>query len=65
MDDPKREGLRATAEIIAKNGELMPGKCNWGRTQADFNLATQQVVLGQATLDDALRQAEQATNDRQ
>lgn len=65
MADPKREGLRATAEILAKNGELMPGKCNWGRTQADFNLATQQVILGQATLEDALRQAEQATNDRQ
>ncbi len=65
MAEPKREGLRATADIVARNGELMPGKCNWGRTQADFNLATQQVILGQATLDDALRQAEQATNDRQ
>ena len=65
MAEPVREGLRATAEIVAANGELMPGKCNWGRTQADFNLATQQVVLGQASLDDALRQAEHSTNDRQ
>ncbi len=65
MAEPAREGLRITAEIVAENGELMPGKCNWGRTQADFNLATQQVILGQASIEDALRQAEQATNDRQ
>ena len=65
MSDPGRQGLRATSEILASSSVLMPGKCNWGRTQADFNLATQQVVLGQATLEDALRQAEQATNDRQ
>jgi len=65
MQEPSRAALRQTAEIVADNGVLMPGKCNWGRTQADFNLATQQVVLGQASVDDALRQAEQATNDRQ
>lgn len=65
MDDPARAGLRATSDIVVQSGELMPGRCNWGRTQADFNLATQQVVLGQASLDEALRQAEQSTNDRQ
>ncbi|MBM6595323.1 ABC transporter substrate-binding protein [Microvirga pudoricolor] len=65
MSDPIRQGIRATSEILASSGVLMPGKCNWGRTQADFNLATQQVVLGQAKIEDALREAEQATNDRQ
>jgi multiple sugar transport system substrate-binding protein len=65
MAEPKREHLRTTAQLLADSGVLMPGKCNWGRTLADFNLATQQVVLGQTTLEDALRQAETATNERQ
>ena len=29
----------------------MPAACNWTRTLADFNLATQQVVLGQRNAD--------------
>jgi hypothetical protein len=43
----------------------MPAACNWTRTLSDFNLATQQVVLGQRSLADAVRGIERATQERQ
>lgn len=65
MQDPKNAHLRQVSEHFAKSGQFMPGKCNWARTLADFNLATQQVVLGQKSASAALKEAEQATQDRQ
>lgn len=65
MQDPKNAHLRQVSEQFAKAGQFMPGKCNWARTLADFNLATQQVVLGQRTPAAALKEAEQATQGRQ
>jgi ABC-type glycerol-3-phosphate transport system substrate-binding protein len=65
MQEPKRENLRLTADQLSSRGITLPPRCNWARTQADLNLATQQVALGQQSLDDALAQAEQSTNDRQ
>jgi multiple sugar transport system substrate-binding protein len=57
--------LREVAGFFGKSGELMPGACNWSRTLADFNLATQQVVLGKENVANALKQAAKATADRQ
>lgn len=57
--------LREVAGFFDKSGELMPGACNWSRTLADFNLATQQVVLGKDTVANALKQAAKATAERQ
>jgi hypothetical protein len=53
------------AEFFTRSGYSMPSTCAWSRTLADFNLATQQVVLGQRTVMEALRIAERATEDRQ
>lgn len=65
MEEPGNLHLRQVAEHFAASGRFMPGACNWSRTFADFNLATQQVVLGQKTVGEALKQAERATQDRQ
>jgi multiple sugar transport system substrate-binding protein len=65
MAEARNAPLRTVAELFGVSGTSMPGQCNWARTFADFNLATQQVVLGQRTVADALKQAEAATQDRQ
>jgi multiple sugar transport system substrate-binding protein len=65
MAEPAVAHLRAVSAQFAASGFMMPGQCNWSRTLADFNLATQQIVLGQRTAADALRQAERATQERQ
>lgn len=65
MQLPENAHLRDIAGYFAASGFSMPANCVWGRTLADFNLATQQVVLGQRPIMDALRAAERATQDRQ
>jgi ABC-type glycerol-3-phosphate transport system substrate-binding protein len=65
MQRPEYAHLREVAEFFAVAGYSMPSTCAWARTLADFNLATQQVVLGQRSVMDALRAAERATQDRQ
>ncbi len=65
MQEPANAPLKLVSEHFASSGFMMPGQCNWSRTFADFNLATQQVVLGQRSPGDALRQAERATQERQ
>ncbi|MCA0450170.1 MAG: extracellular solute-binding protein [Proteobacteria bacterium] len=65
MDAPANAPLRLVANEFSANGFMMPGRCNWSRTLSDFNLATQQVVLGQRTAPEALRIAERATQERQ
>lgn len=65
MQLPANAHLRDIAGYFAASGFPMPATCVWGRTLADFNLATQQVVLGQRPIMDALRAAERATQDRQ
>jgi multiple sugar transport system substrate-binding protein len=65
MQDPKNAPGKMTAEFMSKTGKMMPGNCNWARTLSDFNLATQQLVLGQKTAAEAMKQAEKATQDRQ
>ena len=65
MQQPEYAHLRQVAEFFAEAGYSMPSTCAWSRTLAAFNLATQQVVLGQRNAMDALRIAERATQDRQ
>jgi multiple sugar transport system substrate-binding protein len=65
MARPEYAHLRQVAEFLAAAGFSMPSTCAWSRTLADFNLATQQVVLGQRSAIEALRIAERATQDRQ
>ncbi|WP_137176795.1 ABC transporter substrate-binding protein [Roseomonas sp. AR75] len=65
MQEQRYAHLRQMAEFFARSGYSMPSTCAWSRTLADFNLATQQVVLGQRTVMEALRIAERATQDRQ
>jgi len=65
MQGAQAAPLREVAAMFAASGTFMPAACNWARTMADFNLATQQVVLGQRNVADALRVAERATQDRQ
>jgi multiple sugar transport system substrate-binding protein len=65
MQQPEYRHLRDISGYFAASGFSMPASCVWGRTLADFNLATQQVVLGQRPMMDALRAAERATQDRQ
>ncbi|HEV7268267.1 MAG TPA: extracellular solute-binding protein [Falsiroseomonas sp.] len=65
MQRPEYAHLRHVSEFLAEAGFSMPSTCAWSRTLADFNLATQQVVLGQREVMDALRIAERATQDRQ
>lgn len=65
MQGEATASLRQVAEFFGKSSAFMPGTCNWSRTLADFNLATQQVVLGQASAPDALKQAAKATAERQ
>jgi multiple sugar transport system substrate-binding protein len=65
MSEPANLPARQVSEHFASTGFMMPGQCNWSRTLADFNLASQQVVLGQRSLAEALRQAERATQERQ
>ncbi len=62
---PANLPLRQVAGYFGTAGFTMPSQCAWARTLADLNLATQQVVLGQRSLADALKQAELATKDRQ
>jgi len=65
MQQPQYAHLRLVSEFLSAAGFSMPSTCAWSRTLADFNLATQQVVLGQRSAMDALRIAERATQDRQ
>lgn len=65
MQTPAAAPLLEVAGYFGKSGAFMPGPCNWARTLADFNLATQQVVLGQVKVADAMKQAAKATADRQ
>ena len=65
MQRPENAHLTQIAGFIGASGFSMPSQCAWGRTLADFNLATQQVVLGQRNAADAMRLAERATQDRQ
>lgn len=65
MQTAQAAPLREVSAMFAASGAYMPAACNWSRTFADFNLATQQVVLGQRNVADALRVAERATQDRQ
>jgi multiple sugar transport system substrate-binding protein len=65
MGQPQLQHLRETAAIWGAGGTFMPAACNWTRTLADFSLATQQVVLGQRSLTDAVKGIERATQDRQ
>jgi multiple sugar transport system substrate-binding protein len=62
---PQFAPLREVAGFMGKGAVFLPGNCNWSRTFADFNLATQQVILGKAPVGDALKQAAKATADRQ
>jgi multiple sugar transport system substrate-binding protein len=65
MQQPENAPLKQVAGFLGVSGFAMPSQCAWARTLADFNLATQQVVLGQRNVTEALRQAERATQDRQ
>jgi ABC-type glycerol-3-phosphate transport system substrate-binding protein len=65
MQRPENAHLKQVAGFFAASGVSMPSQCAWGRTLADFNLATQQVVLGQRSAIEAMRIAERATQDRQ
>ncbi len=65
MAEPANAPLRLVANEFSANGFMMPGRCNWSRTLADFNLATQQLVLGQRSAADALKIAERTTQERQ
>ena len=65
MQTPAAAPLREVAGYFGRSGAFTPGACNWSRTLADFNLATQQVVLGQLPVVEALKRAEKATADRQ
>ena len=65
LNQPATAHLKRAAETMMRAGTSMPSQCAWARTLADFNLATQQVVLGQKSVQDALRTAERATQDRQ
>lgn len=65
MSEAKNAPLKDVAGFMATAGEFPPGLCNWARTFADFNLATQQVVLGQESVTRAVEQAAKATQDRQ
>lgn len=65
MQQPQHAHLRAVADMFAASGMFVPASCNWARTFADFNLATQQVLLGQRSAAEALRVAERATQERQ
>lgn len=62
---PQFAPLREAAGFMEKGAVFLPGACNWSRTFADFNLATQQVILGKTTVEEALKQAAKATADRQ
>jgi hypothetical protein len=62
---PQFAPLLQAAAFLEKGAVFMPGACNWSRTFADFNLATQQVILGKAPVADAMKQAAKATADRQ
>lgn len=65
MNEPRNAPLKDVAGFMATAGEFPPVLCNWARTFADFNLATQQVVLGQENVTRAVEQAAKATQDRQ
>jgi multiple sugar transport system substrate-binding protein len=65
MNEPQNAPLKDVAGFLEANARFTPGACNWSRTYADFNLATQQVVLGQLSVADAVKQAAKATQDRQ
>lgn len=65
MAEPANAPLREVSRQFASTGFMMPGQCNWSRTMADINLATQQVALGQRSPKEALQQAERATQERQ
>jgi multiple sugar transport system substrate-binding protein len=65
MAEAANAHLPEVAGFMAAGGEYMPGACNWARTLADFNLATQRVVLGQAGVSEAVAEIEGATQARQ
>ena len=65
MQEPEFAHLQETSELMAETGTLIPGVCNWARTLADFNLATQRVVLGEITPEEAVAEMAEATAARQ
>ena len=65
MKAPQFAPLLQAAAFMEKGAAFIPAACSWSRTFADFNLATQQVILGKAPVADALKQAAKATADRQ
>ncbi len=65
MSEAKYAHLSKVAGFMANSGELLPGACNWARTLADFNLATQKVVLGQEDATAAVAEMQEATAERQ
>ncbi|MEO7242928.1 MAG: sugar ABC transporter substrate-binding protein [Variovorax sp.] len=65
MQTPATSNLKQVAELMKETGSYMPGACNWSRTLADFNLATQKVVLGKADATGAAKEMQKATADRQ
>lgn len=65
MSESKYSNLQETAALMADSGVFLPGSCNWARTLADFNLATQEVILGNATPMEAVETMQSSTEDRQ
>lgn len=65
MAAPENAHLKTVSELMQTSGVLQPGACNWSRTFADFNLATQKVVLGQADPAQAAAEIQEATAARQ
>lgn len=65
MKAPEFAHLPVVAGLMQSAGEFVPGKCTWSRTFADFNLATQKVVLGQADAKSAVAEIQSSTQARQ
>jgi len=65
MQKPETANLKQVADLMKASGSYLPGACNWARTLADFNLATQKVVLNKADITAATKEMQKATADRQ
>lgn len=65
MQEPQFEWMRDMYKLWQDAAYWPPSECNVARTYTDLNLAVQQVILGQKTPDEALKEAEEATLARQ
>ena len=65
MQKPAAANLKQVADLMKASGSYLPGACNWSRTLADFNLATQKVVLNKSDAMTAAKEMQKATTDRQ